>query len=71
MRKRKSKHRQGIPRCHSLIDYINKTFKLKNLTMSVPILMRLIQTEDSNEWSEPISGEEYLARLQRGEPPWL
>jgi len=39
--------------------------------MSVPILMRIIQTEDANEWSESISGEEYLARLEKGEPPWL
>ena len=67
MHKRKPKHRQGKRRCHSLIDYINMEYKLTKVKMSIPVLMRLIQTKNSNEWSDPVTGEEYLAILARGE----
>jgi hypothetical protein len=43
------------------------TLKLSKIKMSIPILLKLIQTRDANEWSEPISGEDYLAMLARGE----
>lgn len=65
MRKRKSNYRQGIIRCHSLIDYMNKRFKLTKVGMSIPVLMQVIQTEDANEWSEPISIEDYRAMLAK------
>ncbi len=67
MHKRKPKHRQGKRRCRSLIDYISMEYKLTKVKMSIPMLMRLIQTKNSKEWSDPVTGEEYLAILARGE----